>query len=362
MSREKQNVYNEILQWLEAHDGQYPRSIIIKDGKVLKVEELSPEERAERNLYARWYKSEEYKAFQACKGIPLEHLPAEYEPYREQIAILRKYEKSTFKEMIAWLETHDGQYPRGCITKDGKVLKVEELSPGEKAERNLYARWMYSEEYKAFQACKGIPLEDLLAEYEPYREQIATLRRYEKSILEEMIAWMEIHDGKYPRSVIRKDGKDGKYLKVEEMSQEERKEVQLYGRWKNSEEYKAFQACKGIPLEDLPAEYEPYREQIATLRRYEQIRKSEKEKKVYNEMIQWLEAHDGKYPRVAIIKDGKVLKVEELSPGERAERNLYARWRRTEEYKAFQACKGIPLEHLPVEYEQIGRASCRERV
>ena len=93
MSREKQNVYNEILQWLEIHDGKYPRSVIIKDGKVLKVGEMSQEEREERKLYARWYHSEEYKAFQACKGIPLEHLPAEYEPYREQIAILRRYEQ-----------------------------------------------------------------------------------------------------------------------------------------------------------------------------------------------------------------------------------------------------------------------------
>ena len=82
-----------MIQWLEAHDGKYPRVAIIKDGKVLKVEELSPGERAERNLYARWRRTEEYKAFQACKGIPLEHLPVEYEPYREQIATLRRYEQ-----------------------------------------------------------------------------------------------------------------------------------------------------------------------------------------------------------------------------------------------------------------------------
>ena len=54
MSRKKQNVYNEMIQWLETHDGEYPRGIIVKDGKVLKVAEMSQEEIEEKNLYARW--------------------------------------------------------------------------------------------------------------------------------------------------------------------------------------------------------------------------------------------------------------------------------------------------------------------
>ena len=93
MSRKKQNVYNEMIQWLETHDGEYPRGIIVKDGKVLKVAEMSQEEIEEKNLYARWWYSKEHKAFKACEGIPLEKLPAEYEAYREKIATLRRYEQ-----------------------------------------------------------------------------------------------------------------------------------------------------------------------------------------------------------------------------------------------------------------------------
>jgi len=190
MSRKKQNVYNEIIQWLEIHDGEDPRGIIIKDGKVLKVEEMSQEEREEKRLYARWYCSKEYKAFKECKGIPLENLPEEYETYREQIATLRRYEEirkekvkkkqNVYSEIIQWLETHDGEEPRGHIIRDGKFLKVAEMSEEEREERRLYARWLYSKEYAAFKACKGIPLENLPAEYEAYREKIATLRRYEQ--------------------------------------------------------------------------------------------------------------------------------------------------------------------------------------
>ena len=93
MSRKKQNVYNEMIQWLETNAGIYPRGIIVKDGKVLKVAEMSQEEIEEKNLYARWRYSKVYKAFEACEGILLENLPEEYEPYREQIATLRRYEQ-----------------------------------------------------------------------------------------------------------------------------------------------------------------------------------------------------------------------------------------------------------------------------
>ena len=295
-AEKKQNVYNEMLQWLETHDGEDPRFQITRDGKRLKSKDMTFEEKKERSLVSRWYSSKEYKAFKACKGIPLENLSAEYEAYREQIATLRRYEQirkekaqkkqNVYNEMLQWLETHDGIYPRGIITKDGKVLKVAEMLQEEREEKNLYSRWKRSKECKAFKACEGIQLEELPAEYEAYREQIATLRRYEQirkekaqkkqNVYNEMLQWLETHDGIYPRGIITKDGK---VLKVAEMLQEEREEKNLYSRWKRSKECKAFKACEGIQLEELPAEYEAYREQIATLRRCEQIRKEKAVKK-----------------------------------------------------------------------------------
>lgn len=93
MSRKKQNIYLEMVQWLETHKGEYPRFQIARDGKRLKAKDMTLEEKRERSLVARWYRSQEYKAFKACEGIPLEELPAEYEQYKEQIATLRRYEQ-----------------------------------------------------------------------------------------------------------------------------------------------------------------------------------------------------------------------------------------------------------------------------
>lgn len=274
MSRKKQNVYQEMVKWLETHNGIKPRFQIARDGKRLKTKDMTLEEKRERSLVSRWYRSQEYKVFKACEGIPLEELPPEYEQYKEQIATLRGYEQkkpTVCEEMIQWLETHDGLYPRNNIYKNGKYLKVREISAEEKEEISLYRRWRTSEEYKAFKACEGISLAELPAEYKQYREQIATLRRCEKiGIFEEIIQWLETHDGRYPRSSIFRDGR---HLTIEEMSTEERKERNLCARWYRSQEYKAFKACEGISLEELPAEYEQYKERIATLRGYEQIRK-----------------------------------------------------------------------------------------
>lgn len=352
MNKKKRNVYEEIIQWLETHDGRYPRRSIIRNEKRLKIEEMSLEEKEETRLCGRWYCSKEYKAYKACKRIALENLPTEYAQYREQIATLRRYEQirkgmfkesKTYKEMIQWLETHNGTKPRFHIKRDGKRLNSEEMSLEEKAERSLAARWYDSQEYKVYRTCEGISLESLPTEYEQYREQIATLRGYEKkNIYEEMIQWLEAHNGTKPRSAIIVNEEK---LKVEFMSLEEKEERSLAKRWQYSQEYKAYKACEGIPLESLPTEYEQYREQIATLRRYEK-------KNIYKEMLQWLERNNYRKPRSAIVKKGQYLKVEEMSLEEKEERNLCARWYRSQEYKAYKACEGIPLESLPTKYEQ----------
>lgn len=66
---------------------------IKRNGKSLKIEDMTPEEREEKNLAARCYYSQEYKAFRACTGIPIEEIPPEYQQCKEQIATLRRYEQ-----------------------------------------------------------------------------------------------------------------------------------------------------------------------------------------------------------------------------------------------------------------------------
>ena len=354
--------YEEIIEWLETHDGEMPRAVIKVKGKQLKVGEMTKEQKDEANLYARWKNSPECKALNACIGIPLNKLPPEYKQYREKIATLREYgignekptKKTVYKYLIEWLDSHDGKMPRSQIKADGKILKVEEMTKAQKYEHDIYANWIKSPEYKALKACIGIPLDEIPEEYKLYRGAIEKLREYgyglkEKNVYEEVIEWLETHDGKMPRSKIIVDGK---ILKAEEMTEEQKYERNLMGNWNASLEYKALKECAGISLDKVPEKYQEYIEAIATLRKYGVGNEKPTKKTAYKYLIEWLDSHDGKMPRSQIIVDGKILKAEEMAEEQKYEKNLRGNWDKSLEYKAYQACKGISLDQLPPEYEQ----------
>ena len=71
---EKKTTYEEVIEWLEAHDGKMPSQ--------------NNNNKDEKNLYARWIRSDVYKILQEYTGRDLEEIPEEY---REKIANLREY-------------------------------------------------------------------------------------------------------------------------------------------------------------------------------------------------------------------------------------------------------------------------------
>ena len=241
--------FSEIVEWLDSHDGKMPRVNIRKDGKRYSVEEMTEEENAEVNLYARWRKSPERLALNACIGIPLDELPEKYVKFREQIKILREYglglsKPTPYEEIIEWLDTHDGQMPSSSITVNGRTLTVEEMTDDQIYQKNLYSRWGRTKEKRALDACVGIPLDSLPEEYVKYRDQIEILRGYGLGLrkptpYEEIIEWLDSHDGQMPRGSLGKKNK-----KVSELTEEERFEKNLYQRWGNAPEKKALEACK----------------------------------------------------------------------------------------------------------------------
>ncbi len=92
----------------------------------------------------------------------------------------------------------------------------------------------------------GIPIDELPEKYQNYTEQIETLRTYgigmeKESVEEEVIEWLEAHNGKLPRGTIKKQGKR---LKVSDMTEEEKREVKLYQRWEKSTLREALKACE----------------------------------------------------------------------------------------------------------------------
>jgi GTPase SAR1 family protein len=83
--------------------------------------------------------------------------------------------KTTYEELIEWLETHDGKMPKYGFGEKGKTKTANQLTEEEKGEVNLYGRWRRSEEYKILQNYVG---KDISEVPEEYREKIAKLRSF----------------------------------------------------------------------------------------------------------------------------------------------------------------------------------------
>lgn len=61
--------------------------------------------------------------------------------------------KSSYEEIIEWLETHGGNLPSGSFRKDGRELTVDELTEEERYEKNLSGKWMRLKAKEALEAC-----------------------------------------------------------------------------------------------------------------------------------------------------------------------------------------------------------------
>ena len=267
---EEKTLFEEITEWLEINNGRMPRNVITRNGKRLEQGELTEKERDERRLRFRWNVSDERIILDEYVGRSIEEVTEEY---REKIEVLRGYglglnkkrNKTVYEEIIEWLEIHEGKLPRGTISKEGKILIREEMTVDEIDEINLHFRWKYSKESKILNQYAGELLEEVPEEY---REKIEVLRGYglgldkkiNKTVYEEIIEWLETHECKTPRQSIYNEQRR---LKKDEMTEEERKEKNLYKRWYDSKEKNILDEYAGRPIEQVPEEY---REKIAKLR------------------------------------------------------------------------------------------------
>ena len=345
LGMKEKTTYEEIIEWLEKHEGKMPRGAISRKGKMLKKEELTEAELYEVNLYGRWKIAEERRLLNRYLGIKIEEIP-ESEEMKEKIKALRSYglgmkARTTYEEMIEWLENNEGRMPRGTIKKEEKTLKREEMTEEELYEIKLYARWKKSKEWKMLAKYVGVKIEEI-PESEDWKGRISTLRnliKNKKTLYEGIIEWLESHEGRMPRSEIRQKGKK---LEKDEMTEEELYEIKLYGRWGRSEEDKILKKYIGVPIEAIP-ESEEIKEKIKTLRSYGI---GMKEKTTYEEIIEWLESHEGRMPRGTIVQNGKQLTKENMTEKELAEKNLYARWSKSKERKKLEKYVGVKIEEI----------------
>ena len=351
----KKTTYEQVIEFIKKH-GQIMRSSFKIDGKRLVVDQMTDEQKEEVNLYARWYKSDEYKILQEYAGQPIENVPEEY---REKIATLRQYglepEKPIYEQVIEFIEEH-GRIVNSAFYEKGengkrKQLTRDQMTEEQKKEAKLCKRWHISDEYKILQEYAGQPIENVPEEY---REKIATLRQYglepEKPIYEQVIEFIEEH-GRIVNSAFYEKGENGKrkQLTRDQMTEEQKKEAKLCKRWHISDEYKILQEYAGQPIENVPEEY---REKIATLRDHG----LEPKKTTYEQVIEFIEAN-GRIMKGAFSEKGengkrKNLTVDQMTEEKKEEVNLYNRWIKSNEYKILQEYVGKPIENVPEEYRE----------
>ena len=89
----------------------------------------------------------------------------------------------------------------------------------------------------------------------------------------------------------------------------------------------------GIPIDELPEKYQEFSEQIKILREHGLGLT------IGEEIIDWLQTHNGRLPRGNIKKNGKRFKVDDMSKEERKEVKLYQRWINSELKEALEVCK-----------------------
>ena len=161
--KEKLTTYQEIMQFGEKN-GRLPISY-----SKMKDATMTEEQRCERRLYAKWYRSAEKQIVDKYAGVPIEKVPEEYKAIVKQV---RKYgygieEKLTDYQMVMQFCEKNGRLPRGC--RGTKATLTEERF----YEKILYANsWLRSAEKKIVDKYVGIPIEKIPEEDRAIVEQV----------------------------------------------------------------------------------------------------------------------------------------------------------------------------------------------
>ncbi|MDR0978559.1 MAG: DEAD/DEAH box helicase family protein [Lachnospiraceae bacterium] len=341
----------QLLEWLEEHDGKMPRSQIIKDGNIIRRDELSTEEKIETRLYHRWATSNYKKILTNNIGKEIEDIQIEHQ---DIIARLRKYglginkDRNVVPKLLKFLEDNNGKLPRSTYRRDGKIVTVSKLSEKEKEEHELYVLWLQSEEFQILKEYAGQDIEKVPLKY---REFVEIMRDYgfgteakevKKTILEEMINFVETNNYKMPNSY-------GEFmyansLKSDELSDKQIEEAKLYQKWYRTPIRKEVELLLDKEPEEIPQQYQ----QIVSVLKKVQIGNNKFE--ISTNILNFMEKNNGKLPRGAISKDGHMLKTEELTKEELYETRLRSRWDSSEIRDIIVDNVGVDIEYVPERY------------
>lgn len=269
---------NDFIGWMENNKnqetGEYriPRLNIIENGVRLKIREMKEIENIEECRYAAWWSaSKEKKIYEKYMNVKEEEIPEEYiEFIKKMKEIIPQKNKFTIKEYLEWIKnnkyeiTEIHKKPRSVIYKNGKRLEIEEMTESQKIEFKLGQRFNKElGERIIFEKYIYAKIEDVPKKY---REMIKIIKS--TSVFPMYIEWRKTHfneeTGKYeePRMVITRNGIK---IKPEDMTFEEKKEVEIAYLWRNNpEERRIIKKYEEKEIYEIP---EIYREIIEEYRR-----------------------------------------------------------------------------------------------
>ncbi len=321
--RLKEGTFKEVMQFCEKN-GRLPKHVVGTKAT------LTEEQIYEKNLYARWCRCDEKQLVDKYSEVPIEKVPEEYKSIVEQV---RSYgygieEKlTTYQKVIQFCEKN-GRVPR-FVHGTKAALTEEQLY-----EKNLYYRWRRSDEKQLVDKYAGVPIEGVAEED---REIVEQVRSYGYGVEEKLTAYPEIiqfceKNGRLPR------GYSGRKATP---TKEQYCERRLYNRWYKSPEKQIVDKYAGVPTEKVPEEYKAIVEQV---RKYGY---GIEEKLIgYQVLMQFCEKN-GRLPKQIAGKKAT------LTEKQIYERNLYAKWKTSEEKQLVDKYVGIPIEKIPEEDRAI---------
>ena len=314
---EKLTTYQKVIQFCEKN-GRVPR--VVHGTKAA----LTEEQLYEKNLYGSWLRSDEKKLIDKYIGTPIEKIPEKDRVIVEQARYYGIEGKLTFYQEVIRFCEKNGRVPR-AVHGTKAALTEEQLY-----EKNLYYRWRRSDEKQLVDKYAGVPIEGVPEED---REIVEQVRSYGYGVEEKLTAYQEVMQfcekyGRWPRMF---QGTNST------RTEEQIYERNLYNRWITSDEKQIVDKYVGIPTEKIPEEDKTIIEQVRS------YGYGIKRKLIgYQVLMQFCEKN-GRLPKQIAGKKAT------LTEKQIYERNLYAKWKTSEEKQLVDKYVGIPVEEIPEE-------------
>ena len=314
---EKLTTYQKVIQFCEKN-GRVPR--VVHGTKAA----LTEEQLYEKNLYGSWLRSDEKKLIDKYIGTPIEKIPEKDRVIVEQARYYGIEGKLTFYQEVIRFCEKNGRVPR-AVHGTKAALTEEQLY-----EKNLYYRWRRSDEKQLVDKYAGVPIEGVPEED---REIVEQVRSYGYGVEEKLTAYQEVMQfcekyGRWPRMF---QGTNST------RTEEQIYERNLYNRWITSDEKQIVDKYVGIPTEKIPEEDKTIIEQVRS------YGYGIKRKLIgYQVLMQFCEKN-GRLPKQIAGKKAT------LTEKQIYERNLYAKWKTSEEKQLVDKYVGIPIEEIPEE-------------